>query len=97
MNIPDEYAIPGLGAIVTVISGVFVWFFNENRQRINALEKEIELIKTHLSAQELLIHESRIRRQSDVDVMNSLNRQMESLSMLITDLRIEIQNKKPKD
>jgi len=93
MNIPDEYAIPGIGMLATLISGLSVWFVNQNNQNIDNINKDIKAIKEQVDLHDIAIHESKVRRQSDIEIMSSLTRNMEALSEKITQLRIELQNK----
>ena len=86
MIIPDDYAIPGLAGIATILTGTFAWLINLNRQNVDSIEKRV-------SELEILHHETKIKRELDVDVINNLTRNMEALSSKITDLRIELQNK----
>jgi peptidoglycan hydrolase CwlO-like protein len=93
MTLPDEYVIPIFSMTATAVSGAFAWFINQNRQRVDDIEKDIEHIREELNLLEIAVHESKIRRQSDVDIMFNLTKNMEALSEKITELRIEIQNK----
>jgi predicted Co/Zn/Cd cation transporter (cation efflux family) len=93
MNIPDEYVIPGLGMVATTISGILVWFINQNKQRIDSVEKDIKDIQEKADLHEIAIHESRVRRQSDVDIMSVLTRNMEKLSEKLHEVHLELQNK----
>jgi peptidoglycan hydrolase CwlO-like protein len=93
MNIPNEYIIPTLSMVATAIGGAFAWFINQNKQRVDVIEKDIEHIREELNLLEIAVHESKIRRQSDVDIMSNLTKNMEALSEKITELRVEIQNK----
>jgi len=96
MNIPDEYAIPGIGMLATLVSGLSVWFVNQNKQNIDNIKKDIKEIKEQVDLHDIAIHEDQVRRQSDVDIMTNLTRNMEALSEKITQLRIELQNKQPR-
>ena len=93
MNIPDEYAIPGIGMLATMISGLSVWFVNQNKQDISNIRKDIKEIKEQVDLHDIAIHETNVRRQLDIEIMSSLTRNMEALSEKITQLRIELQNK----
>ena len=93
MTLSDEYVIPVLTAIATTVSGAFAWFINQNKQRVDTIEVDITHTRGQIALLEIAVHESKIRRQSDVDIMSNLTKNMETLSEKITELRIEIQNK----
>lgn len=96
MIIPDEFVIPGLAMLGTIFTGSCTWYINKNKQDITTIKESISDVKEQIDLHEISIHESRVRRQSDVNIMSSLIKNMEALSEKITQLRIEMQNKQPR-
>ena len=89
MTIPEEYVVPVAGLFTAIIT----WFINDNRQKVN--NTSLELSALHIEVVALKIHqtESTLKRQSDLDCMNRLRDEMEDLSRIIIELRIDLQNK----
>lgn len=89
MNIPDDYVIPTLG----LLSSIAAWFINDNRSKVDLISKEI--IALHLEIESLKIHkeESNLKRQLDLDMMKSLREDIKDLGEIMTELRIQLQNK----
>lgn len=93
MNIPDEYVIPFLSMGATVLGGAFAWYINQNKQNITDIENTVKELQDKIDTHEIAIHESRVRRQSDIEIMANLTKNMEALSEKLTELRIQLENK----
>ena len=93
MNIPDEYTIPTLGGIFTLISGISTWFITQHKQRIDALDIQLKEVQVKLELQNLSIHEHHTRRQSDYELISQLRLQMEKLTEKLQEVHLELQNK----
>jgi hypothetical protein len=93
MNIPDEYAIPSIEGVLTLISGISAWFITHNKKRIDLLDIKLEEVQVKLESQNLTIHEHHTRRQSDYEILSQLRSQMEKLTEKLQEVHIELQNK----
>jgi hypothetical protein len=93
MNIPDEYAIPTIGGMFTLISGISAWFITQIKQRIDLLDTKLVEVQDKLESQNLTIHEHHTRRQYDYEILSELRSQMEKLTEKLQEVHVELQNK----